>query len=89
MSNFNISCIYRCAPDWESNNHLAYTWYWLIMGFLVPLIVIFFSSIQTVICLKKVIKLYYLVLKEPIHVVNLSLYVSFNDGHQMLKYHQH
>jgi len=43
-----------CAPDWESNEHVAYTWYWLILGFLLPLVVIVYSSVKTVICLKKI-----------------------------------
>lgn len=43
-----------CAPDWESNQHLVYTLYWTVGGFLAPLVVITVSSFLTVKALKKV-----------------------------------
>ena len=46
----------RCAPDWESNNHVVYTIYWLCAGFLFPLVVILYSSIATILHLKDVSK---------------------------------
>merc|ERR1712079_566794 len=42
-----------CAPAWESNEHMAYTVFWLIMGFLLPLFVIVYSSAKTISCLKQ------------------------------------
>lgn len=42
-----------CAPDWESNEHLVFTWYWVIFGFLAPLVAIFVSNIATIWTLKK------------------------------------
>ena len=49
-----ISYDFRCAPAWESSKYIIYTWYWLIMGFLLPLIIIIYASFKTVQCLKKV-----------------------------------
>ena len=46
--------IFRCAPDWESNQHLLYTWYWTIFGFLAPLFVILYTSYKTILHLRKV-----------------------------------
>ena len=46
----------RCAPDWESNKHIVYTFYWLVTGFLGPLAIIIFSSCKTIIQMKKVRK---------------------------------
>ena len=56
VSNFDseLSLIFRCAPDWESNQHLAYTIYWLLAGFLIPLFVILYCSGKTIFLLKKV-----------------------------------
>ena len=45
---------FRCAPAWESSNYIVYTWYWLIMGFLLPLVIIIYANFKTVQCLKKV-----------------------------------
>ena len=45
---------HRCAPDWESNDHIVYTVIWLFIGFLIPLSVIIYSSISTVIHMRKV-----------------------------------
>lgn len=44
-----------CAPDWESNKHLLYTWYWTIFGFLVPLFIILITSYKTIAQMKRVI----------------------------------
>ena len=43
-----------CAPDWESNKHIIFTIYWLFTGFLIPLVVIIYSSYKTVLSLKEV-----------------------------------
>ena len=45
---------FRCAPAWESSDYIVYTWYWLIMGFLLPLVIIIYANFKTVQCLKKV-----------------------------------
>ena len=49
-----ISYDFRCAPAWESSKYIIYTWYWLIMGFLLPLVIIIYANFKTVQCLKKV-----------------------------------
>ena len=49
-----ISYDFRCAPAWESSKYIVYTWYWLIMGFLLPLVIIIYANFKTVQCLKKV-----------------------------------
>lgn len=46
--------LFRCAPDWESNRHLSFTIYWLIMGWLGPMAVIVYSSAKTVCIMKRV-----------------------------------
>ena len=45
---------FRCAPAWESSDHIVYTWYWLIMGFILPLLIIIYANFKTVQCIKKV-----------------------------------
>ena len=49
-----ISYDFRCAPAWESSKYIIYTWYWLVMGFLLPLVIIIYANFKTVQCLKKV-----------------------------------
>jgi hypothetical protein len=52
---FNYYLIFfRCAPDWESSEHTVYTIYWFLAGFLLPLAIILFSSVQTLHHLRKV-----------------------------------
>ena len=50
---FSLIFFNRCAPDWESNNHLVYTWYWVGVGFLAPLSAILYSSYRTVYILRE------------------------------------
>ena len=49
-----ISYDFRCAPAWESSKYIIYTWYWLVMGFLLPLVINIYANFKTVQCLKKV-----------------------------------
>ena len=50
----NYFNIFRCAPAWEYKEHIVYTLYWLVFGFLLPTLIIMFSSFKTIRCLRKV-----------------------------------
>jgi hypothetical protein len=43
-----------CAPAWEDNANLAYTWYLMTVGFIAPLIIILYTSADVICVLNKV-----------------------------------
>ena len=60
---------FSCAPAWEDPANISYTWYLMIIGFILPLIIILYTSLNVIYNLHKVIHI-----KRKIFLSNLVIY---------------
>ena len=58
----NVCFTFSCAPAWEDPANIGYTWYLMILGFLLPLVIIAYTSADIICVLNKVVELNLLVL---------------------------